>query len=104
MSTSAWETLSNLMVRGVIGVDLLIGLVVTAAVGMFFVWLGALALKGFKYFAGHGSSLKADDAGGTAALFNRFDNMARITISRRPRTRKRRHRQQPHAMVGSRRT
>jgi len=96
--------LSNLMVRGVMGVDLLIGLVVAAAVGVFFVWLGALALKGFKYFAGHGSSLKADDTDGASAAFNRFDSMARITISRRPRTRKRRHRQPPHSMVVSRRT
>lgn len=96
--------LSNLMAHGVIGVDLLIGVMVATAVGVFFVWLGVLVFKGFKYFAGHGSGLTADRAGQPSALVSRFDEMARITISRRARTRKRRHRPQPHAMVVSRRT
>ena len=104
MSASAWEMVSNFMVHGVIGVDLLIGVMVAAAVGVCFVGLGALALRGFKYFAGQGSSLKVDDAGGTFELVDRFDDMARITISRRPRTRKRRHRPQPHSSAVSRRS
>ncbi len=104
MSASAWEMLSNLMVHGVIGVDLLIGVMVATAVGVFFVWLGVLVFKGFSYFGGHGPGLTADRAGQTSALLNPFDEMARITISRRARTRKRRHRSQPHAMVVSRRT
>ncbi len=104
MSASAWEMLSNLMVHGVIGVDLLIGVMVATAVGVFFVWLGVLVFKGFNYFGGHGPGLTADRAGQTSALLNQFDEMARITISRRARTRKRRHRSQPHAMVVSRRT
>jgi hypothetical protein len=104
VSASAWETLSNFLVRGVIGVDLLIGVVVATAVGVFLVWLGALVFKGFKYFGGHGPGLTADRAGQPSALLSQFDEMARITISRRARTRKRRHRSQPHAMVVSRRT
>ena len=104
MSASAWESLSNLMVRGVIGVDLLLGVVVATAVGVFLLWLGALVLKGFKYFGGHGFGLTADRDGETSALLSQFDEMARVTISRRARTRKRRHRPQPHAMAVSRRT
>jgi hypothetical protein len=104
VSTSAWETLSNLMVHGVIGVDLLIGVMVATAVGVFLVWLGVLIFKGFKYFSGHGPGLTADRADQTSALLNQFDEMARITISRRARTRKRRHRPQPQALVVARRT
>lgn len=92
------------MVHGVIGVDLVIGVMVATAVGVFLIWLGVLVFKGFKYFGGPGPGLTADRAGQTSALLNPFDEMARITISRRARTRKRRHRPQPHAMVVSRRT
>lgn len=86
------------MVRAVMSLDLLLSLLVLVLLVVFFV---SLVLYGLNYISGHGPGSDTNSPGSSSEVVNRLDEMARIAISRRPRTRKRRHRQHHTSKLAS---
>lgn len=96
MIASAWESLTQLMVKVTLWVDYLQpvmfwGILLTALI-LVCIWL----VKLFNHVGGHGPGLTINESC-QSSLLDRLDERACVVISRRPRRRKRRHHRSPSA-------
>jgi hypothetical protein len=98
MSVSGlWDTLAALLTSGVLLVDWLRPVLLWLCLALSAVYLFALALWVLNRLEnGDSDAMDATSCHRPSSLHDRLDQMAMIAVSRRPQTRKRRHRHHAH--------